>query len=101
MLPALDTVYFDAMLPLSSRAADKGVGLSQEPLLALRVLAAPEPREDDADASVRLEAKLDLALELSLTLRNPHRPPAHTCRIGLNTLAWEDIETHQPGEEVE
>lgn len=101
ILPTLDTVYFDAMLPLSSRAVERHDTLAQETLLALRVLAAPEPREDDSEATLRLEAKLDLALELALKQRNPHKPLARPCRIGLNALAWEDIEAYQPGDEIE
>jgi len=101
MLPALDTVYFDAVLPLMSRTAAPGAGLAQETRLALKVLAAPEPHDDDEDAFVRLEAKLDLALEIGLKVHHPHRPLARTCRIGLNVLAWEDMETYQPGDVVE
>lgn len=101
MLPALDTVYFDAALPLTSRSAAPGAGLAQETRLALRVLAAPEAHDDDEDAMTRLEAKLDLALEIALKAHHPQRPLARTCRIGLNALAWEDSEAYQPGETVE
>lgn len=100
MLPALDTVYFDAVLPLLSRAGRQGASLAQESRLALRVLAAPEPHDNDDDALVRMEAKLDLALEIALKAHLPARPPAHTCRIGLNALAWEDSETYQLGDAV-
>jgi hypothetical protein len=101
MLPALDTAYFDAVLPLMSRAVISGAILPQETRLALKVLAAPEPHDDDADAMTRIEAKLDLALEIALKVHHPQRPLARTCRIGLTALAWEDIESYQPGDEIE
>ena len=37
---------------------------------------------------VRLEAKLDLALEVSLLSRHPERPPLTPCRLGLDSIAW-------------
>jgi hypothetical protein len=37
---------------------------------------------------VRLEAKLDLALEIALLSHHPERPALTPCRLGLDSIAW-------------
>lgn len=101
MLPVLDSASFDAELPLASRKISLQPALQQTARLALKVLAAPEPREDDSDASIRLEAKLNLMLETVLRAATPYQPLARRCRIGLDALAWEDVEAYAPGEHIE
>jgi hypothetical protein len=101
MLPALDTASFDAELPLSSRKIGHAAALSQTARLTLQVLAAPEAHEDDSEASIRLEAKLNLLLETVLRSATPYQPLARRCRIGLDALAWEDVEAYAPGDHVE
>ncbi|OWY37260.1 hypothetical protein CEK28_17830 [Xenophilus sp. AP218F] len=92
-LPDLDTVSFDARLPFSAQPlADEPLPpLSRETRLALKVLAAPTETPDDASPILtRLEAKIDLALEVSLLERHPERPPLTRCRLGLEAVAWLD-----------
>ncbi|MXR35615.1 PilZ domain-containing protein [Craterilacuibacter sinensis] len=100
MLPELDTVSFDADLPLGLRPAqDYSSKLARETRLALRVLAAPTGTPDGADPLLqRLEAKLDLALEVALLSRYPESAPLHACRLGLNSLAWHSSQDQSPGE---
>lgn len=96
MLPELDTVSFDAVLPLewAPRDAASPALVTRETRLALRVLSAPvSETSDNADpAWQRMEAKLDLALELSLQVRHPQRPPMTACRLGLEGMAWQSAE---------
>ncbi|WP_293765082.1 hypothetical protein [uncultured Aquitalea sp.] len=91
-LPVLDTASFDALLPLAVQQLgdeDYALRLQRETRLALRVLASPTETPEDADPMLtRLEAKLDLALEVSLQARHPARPPLTPCRLGLSTIAW-------------
>ncbi|AXE28887.1 hypothetical protein DK842_02510 [Chromobacterium phragmitis] len=97
----LDTVSFDAELPFQAQplAGDYPPRLQRETRLALRVLAAPgETPEDSNPVLLRLEAKLDLALEVSLLERHPERPPCSPCRLGLNAVAWQDDMAWQPGQ---
>jgi len=52
-------------------------------------LAAPVDSGENTDPLLlRLEAKLDLALEMGLLLRYPERPPLTTCRLGLEAVGW-------------
>lgn len=91
MLPALDTVSFDDCLPLACHAQDGPVppALRRETELTLRLLAAPPEGADKAEPTLqRLEAKLDLALELGLWQRHPDAPAPCLCRIGLEAVAW-------------
>lgn len=91
MLPALDTVCFDDCLPLAWHALTGPVppSLRRESELTLRLLAAPPEGADKAEPALqRLEAKLDLALELGLLQRHPDAPPPCLCRIGLEGVAW-------------
>jgi len=93
-LPPLDTVSFDAELPLESRPLDTlPARLDRETRLALRLLAAPTETRDNSDPMLlRVEAKLDLALELGLLARHHGRPSLCASRVGLEALAW-----HAPG----
>jgi hypothetical protein len=102
MLPELDTVSFDAELPLSLRPFDDyNAKLARETRLALRILAAPTENRDGADPQMqRLEAKLDLALEVALLSRHPDTPPLHPCRLGLGSIAWLAGHGHQPGSQL-
>ncbi|WP_028535540.1 hypothetical protein [Paludibacterium yongneupense] len=103
-LPELDTVSFDANLPFGAQLLPGGVcpqSLRRETRLALRVLAAPvETTENPDPLLLRLEAKLDLALEVSLLDRHPERPPLQPCRLGLEQLAWQQDQAQAPGESV-
>ncbi|POZ63648.1 hypothetical protein [Chromobacterium alticapitis] len=102
-LPELDTVSFDARLPFQAKPlhGDYPPQQQRETRLALRVLAAPtETPEDSNPALLRLEAKLDLALEVSLLERHPKRPAIAPCRLGLNTVAWLDSQSWQPGQKL-
>ncbi|KMN47327.1 hypothetical protein VL04_19935 [Chromobacterium violaceum] len=97
----LDTVSFDAELPFLAQAleGDYSPRLQRETRLALRVLAAPGETPDDSNPILlRLEAKLDLALEVSLLERHPERPPCTPCRLGLNAIAWQDSQAWAPGQ---
>ncbi|CUA81496.1 MULTISPECIES: hypothetical protein [Gulbenkiania] len=102
MLPQLETVSFDGELPLMIGPAANGPTpprLVRETRLALRVLAAPTELHEDSDPLlIRLEAKIDLALEL--TLVGYHRDEAHPtpCRVGLHQLAWLADTVFQPGD---
>jgi hypothetical protein len=89
-LPPLDTVSFDAELPLISRPLDAlPARLDRETRLALRLLAAPTETRDNSDPLLlRVEAKLDLALELGLLARHHERPTLCASRVGLEALAW-------------
>lgn len=92
MFPELNTVSFDAELPLHIEALADGTcppRLNRETRLTLNVMSAPSDTTEEADQLLRrLEAKLDLVLELSLHERHPQRPPVHSCRIGLEEIAW-------------
>jgi len=91
-LPRLDSASFDALLPLSVQQLSEGQcspARQRETRLALRVLAAPTETPEEPDPMlVRLEAKLDLALEVSLLAHHPERPPLLHCRLGLESIAW-------------
>jgi hypothetical protein len=101
-LPELDTVSFDADLPFGVQLLPGGVcpqQLRRETRLALRVLAAPvETTENPDPLLLRLEAKLDLALEVSLLDRHPDRPALLPCRLGLEQIAWQQPQPQAPGE---
>ncbi|MDE1715359.1 hypothetical protein PWG14_23125 [Chromobacterium amazonense] len=102
-LPQLDTVSFDAELPLEAQALDGEYPprMQRETRLSLRVLAAPTETPDDSNpVMLRLEAKLDLALEVSLLERHPDRPNNTPCRLGLNSIAWRDQKNWQPGQRL-
>ncbi|QEL56232.1 hypothetical protein [Chromobacterium paludis] len=102
-LPALDTVSFDARLPFLAQPlqGDYPPRQQRETRLALRVLAAPpQTPEDSNPVLLRLEAKLDLALEVSLLERHPDRPAVEPCRLGLNAVAWRDGQAWQPGQRL-
>ncbi|QND83841.1 Uncharacterized protein ChrSV_1614 [Chromobacterium vaccinii] len=97
----LDTVSFDADLPFLAQPleGDYPPRLQRETRLALRVLAAPGETPDDTNpVLMRLEAKLDLALEVSLLERHPDRPSCTPCRLGLNAVAWLDTQPWTPGQ---
>lgn len=101
-LPDLSTASFDAQLPFAARVAVPPVctpGQLRETRLALKVLAAPVDSIDNADPLLlRLEAKLDLALEVSLLVRTPERPALTHCRLGLEAIAWHASEPYPEGE---
>lgn len=90
MLPQLDTVSFDDALPLALLSTGEyGPKLARETRLALRVLAAAPAGSDGGDPQLlRLEAKLDLALELALFGRHPETPACRACRLGLAEIVW-------------
>ncbi|WP_024301603.1 hypothetical protein [Pseudogulbenkiania sp. MAI-1] len=103
-LPTLATASFDADLPLSclplAETAYQG-RLDRETRLALQLLASPVELPDDADPLLlRLEAKIDLTLELVLASRYPERPPITPCRLGLDAVAWRSATAHAVGEQV-
>ncbi|MCW3481476.1 hypothetical protein OL229_18215 [Neisseriaceae bacterium JH1-16] len=99
ILPSLDTVSFDADLPLLSRPLDLlPARLDRETRLALRLLAAPTETRDNSDPLLlRVEAKLDLALELGLLARHHERPEHCASRVGLEALAWHASRTYPEG----
>jgi hypothetical protein len=101
-LPTLQTASFDADLPFAAcplPAAGCSPQQMRETRLALRVLAAPVEGGENADPLMqRLEAKLDLALEVSLLSRYPERPALVPCRVGLDAVAWLSDHPHPPGE---
>ena len=92
LFPELGSASFDAELPFSVQPLPGGIcpaRQERETRLALRVLAAPTETLPEADPMlVRLEAKLDLALEVSLLSRHPERAPLTPCRLGLDSIAW-------------
>lgn len=100
-LPALETASFDADLPFSATPLPQGGCTPQqmrETRLALKVLAAPVDSVDNVDPLLqRLEAKLDLALEVSLLARYPERPALTPCRVGLDAIGWHAEHALQPG----
>lgn len=103
-LPTLATASFDADLPLSCQClADSPYQgrLDRETRLALQLLASPAELPDDADPLLlRLEAKIDLTLELVLATRYPVRPPITPCRLGLDAIAWHSPTPYPVGEQV-
>lgn len=103
-LPTLATASFDADLPLScQRLADTAYQgrLDRETRLALQLLASPGEVPDDADPLLlRLEAKIDLTLELVLASRYPVRPAITPCRLGLDAIAWHSEHAYPVGEPV-
>jgi len=100
-LPALETASFDAQLPFAATPLQSGACTPQQTLetrLALRVLAAPNDSTESTDPLLlRLEAKLDLALEVSLLSRCPQRPPLTSCRLGLEAVGWHAEQAYTPG----
>ncbi len=89
-LPPLDTVCFDTLLPLSYQPqAENDAQALLTTRLALAMLASPGDGSDASPAQQRLEAKLDLALELALQQHDPQHPAPVPCRIGLESLAWQ------------
>lgn len=99
-MPALDTVSFDAELPLHFHAAADAARCASAALetrLALAVLAAPNDENDSSPQQQRMEAKLDFALELGLQTRYPQLPAARHCRIGLEAIIWRDDSARTPG----
>ena len=101
-LPELDTVYFDSCFPLRFHPAPDAAtrhAAQLETGLALAVLAAPQDQDSDGSPLLqRLEAKLDFVLELGLLARYPQLPSAHTCRIGLEAVAWQDEQAASAGD---
>jgi hypothetical protein len=91
-LPTLASASFDAELPFAAIPMTESACTPQqirETRLALRVLAAPVDSVENAEPLLqRLEAKLDLALEVSLLSRYPQRPETTPCRIGLDAVGW-------------
>lgn len=89
-LPQLDTASFDAQLPLLLHHADaqETARALLETRLALAILAAPGDAGDGNAQLQRLEAKLDLSLELALRARPAPALTLRDCRIGLESLAW-------------
>jgi len=90
-LPQLDTASFDAQLCITLRQCDaqETARALLETRLALAILAAPADAADSSPQLQRLEAKLDLSLELALRARpGPQLQPC-ACRIGLEALAWQ------------
>ncbi|WP_199102239.1 hypothetical protein [Aquitalea sp. ASV11] len=92
LLPALDSASFDAHLPLQVQLLNDtqcSAARQRETRLALRVLAAPSETPEEPDPMLmRLEAKLDLALEIALLGHHPDRPALTPCRLGLDSIAW-------------
>ncbi|MBV8046384.1 MAG: hypothetical protein JO171_04500 [Paludibacterium sp.] len=92
LLPTLATASFDAELPFAAiPLPESGCTPQQvrETRLALKVLAAPVDSVENTDPLLqRLEAKLDLALEVSLLSRYPQRPALMDCRVGLDAVGW-------------
>ncbi|WP_174873790.1 PilZ domain-containing protein [Vogesella oryzae] len=90
-LPQLDTASFDAQLPLAIRQADtlETARALLETRLALAILAAPSDSGEGSVQLQRLEAKLDLSLELALRARAPLAGQPCLCRIGLDSIAWQ------------
>jgi len=91
LLPQLDTVSFDAELPLAYQPQADTHAIAQALLgtrLALTVLASPADSPEQAGTLQRLEAKLDLALELALQQRYAQAGALTPCRIGLESLCW-------------
>ncbi|WP_230370485.1 hypothetical protein [Paludibacterium denitrificans] len=90
-LPALDSASFDAHLPFAVEPLPDGQcpsRLERQTRLALQVMAAPTETPEDANPLLqRLEAKIDLALEMALLSQHPERPPLTHCRLGLNAIA--------------
>lgn len=103
-LPVLETASFDADLPFSATPLPQGgctLQQMRETRLALRVLAAPVDSADNADPMMqRLEAKLDLALEVSLLSRYPERPPLSACRVGMEAIGWHASHAQTLGAEL-
>lgn len=98
-LPQLDTASFDAQLPLAIRQADaqETARALLETRLALAILAAPGDAGDGSAQLQRLEAKLDLSLELALRARTQQAGALCSCRIGLDSLAWQQDSPLPPG----
>lgn len=101
-LPTLQTASFDAELPFAACPLPPA-GCSPQQLretrLALKVLAAPVDGVENTDPLLqRLEAKLDLALEVSLLSRYPDRPALTPCRVGLDAVAWLSAHPYTLGE---
>jgi hypothetical protein len=91
LLLPLDTVSFDAELPLAYQPQADAQAIAQALLgtrLALSILASPADSTEQAGTLQRLEAKLDLALELALQQRYPQAGALTPCRIGLESLCW-------------
>ncbi|GGY21646.1 PilZ domain-containing protein [Paludibacterium paludis] len=103
-LAALDTASFSALLPFACaqrESADELDDMLRETRLAMKVLAAPsDAQEDPAPILLRLEAKLDLALEVSLRNRHTERPPLTPCRVGLEALSWSQAAPLKAGDAV-
>jgi len=103
-LPTLQTASFDAELPFAAcPLPPTGCSPQQtrETRLALRVLAAPVDSVENNDPLLqRLEAKLDLALEVSLLSRYPERPSLTPCRVGLDAVAWLSAHPYTLGEQL-
>lgn len=91
LLLPLDTVSFDAELPLAYQPQADAAAIAQALLgtrLALSILARPADSGEQAASLQRLEAKLDLALELALQQRYPQAGQPTPCRVGLESLCW-------------
>ncbi len=101
-LPMLATASFDDELPFAVAPLQHGACSPQqvrETRLALKVLAAPVDSNENIDPLLqRLEAKLDLALEVSLLSRYPERPPLTPCRVGLDAIGWLSLHPYTLGE---
>jgi hypothetical protein len=104
-LPTLETACFDADLPFRASPLPEGHCTPQqlrETRLALKVLAAPVDSVENTDPLLqRLEAKLDLALEMGLLSRYPERPPITACRLGLEAIGWHADQAIPPGTPVQ
>ncbi|MFC3626919.1 PilZ domain-containing protein [Vogesella amnigena] len=89
-LPQLDTASFDAQLPIALHQCDaqETARALLETRLALAILATPADSADNSPQLQRLEAKLDLSLELALRAHPPQGLRLCNCRIGLESLAW-------------
>lgn len=99
-LPSLDTVSFDCHLPLDYQPQGDAHAHAQALLttrLALAILAGQGDVADSAPAQQRLEARLDLMLELALQQRYPLLARHAACRIGLEAVAWYHHTALPPG----
>lgn len=93
-LPELDTASFTTHLPFIHQPLPSGFyppERRRETQLALKIVAAGvahDATEESDERLSRLEAKLDLVLEISLRSHHPQPLPLSPCRIGLEALVW-------------
>lgn len=102
-LPELSTASFSTTLPIYHEPIPSGICppmLQRETELALKIITSADAADEVDQRLTRLEAKLDLILDISLRGYHPQTLNLSPCRVGLEAFAWRSKQACQPEETV-